>query len=1214
MNFIEKIARHLFGGSKNRSLMKSIYSRRFLLFASLIVLLVMFIYFPGTLVGTLGTILNFQNFDDALFSGVFTFASYHDCVASFGNPCKNTNACGTTGSLGFIQCDGSCSGSTPAVPYTVDDTCNRNSCGGTGTITDACTGTCSASPPFIYTVGDTCNRNSCGGTGTITDQCTGACSASAPTVYTVGAACNRNSCGGTGTITDACTGACSASPPTIYTLGESCTSSPNACDETNGTITDSCSGTCTAPSNPSTCANNVGEAGYQCSSGCTAPADRVTSCRGGAGGSLSSGVNSGSFPEYYGINNAWNNVACGPSSTYSCPVGSTTNVYLQYSTETNYDFVKIYNGAGSLLEQFSGSSGYVWKGPYAVSSLQFGFTSDSSVPGSNFDIWKVECVAPADATVPSVSANNASNSWFSSRTTTLSVSDAGGVNQARYNWDSNPMNAGCTSGGTTFTNGVSLTVSAGSHRLYLCARDNAGLTNTWDSGADQYRVDATKPASAISPAPSAWQRAGFTVSVSDTDTGGSGFFAEGGRYHVFERIPAGSFIQTVNDAQRTLTSSTPVIPVGSGITNGCSKEGSQTCQVQVFARDQAGNTGDPAAEGDFVTVNIDYTAPSVGLISPINAVTNIATTLSAAVSDGVSGIDYCELVVGGVIQTGIMILSGTPVASASKSHTFTVSGTYPVHATCYDKAGNPTIGTDASVVVGVPSLTFPSGTWQRLWYATSGASPTFTASNFLGEGPNESVEQFTKDWDGDNTIIAHGTPNNIGFKSSRTINFPFASTYRFTIGSDDGIRLFLDEAVTPFCNQWSNDGYRTKSCDVSISPAGNHKFELDYYENTGNAKVSFSYELAPCTKSSDDLHSSTSATVNTAVATKPVPITITHTGSDNDGSGVIFQFNGPLAAGGQFGTPPSGAQIQMDDQPVGAGDCDDDLVWDTRWEDPTGNENLRVYTNTPTPSFSGSHSLSFGFSIFMDSAVIKSTGARTASRSGTISGSGDPITFSAVSALDEKYEIVECTTNAHCTPGSGSANSDANASKAYCNGGATRTTSNFPLNTCIDSVAPTSKITNISSTPGFAIGVPVGAVSAFLKADNNGDTPKVYNIVVEDVDTGSGLDKCLYSINGGATKERTCGGLSLKVGKPGAVGNLDEPKCTTEGRNQCKIKVWATDKAGNTNAVTERIVGDTEVFSTTIEKDQSEYNDFTKHPLGFNVFWFGVDWTPPTAQ
>src|SRR5680860_1103845 len=104
-----------------------------------------------------------------------------------------------------IEC--SCSNSCNV---NVGNDCNRNACGGSGTI--QCNGACSATAPTLYGTAN-CNRNTCGGTGT-TNNCTGACSASAPTLYGT-AACNRNACGGTGT-TNNCTGACSASAPSLY--------------------------------------------------------------------------------------------------------------------------------------------------------------------------------------------------------------------------------------------------------------------------------------------------------------------------------------------------------------------------------------------------------------------------------------------------------------------------------------------------------------------------------------------------------------------------------------------------------------------------------------------------------------------------------------------------------------------------------------------------------------------------------------------------------------------------------------------------------------------------------------------------------------------------------------------------------------------------------------------------------------------------------------
>jgi len=71
-----------------------------------------------------------------------------------------------------------------------------------------------------YTIGEDCNVNSCGTVGgTVTDACTGSCSGSTPaTPYTFGADCNVNACGTAGgTITNECTGTCSGSTPAVPT-------------------------------------------------------------------------------------------------------------------------------------------------------------------------------------------------------------------------------------------------------------------------------------------------------------------------------------------------------------------------------------------------------------------------------------------------------------------------------------------------------------------------------------------------------------------------------------------------------------------------------------------------------------------------------------------------------------------------------------------------------------------------------------------------------------------------------------------------------------------------------------------------------------------------------------------------------------------------------------------------------------------------------------
>jgi prepilin-type N-terminal cleavage/methylation domain-containing protein len=126
-----------------------------------------------------------------------------------------------------------------------------------------------------------------------------------------------------------------------------------------------------------------------------------------------------------------------------------------------------------------------------------------------------------DTVNPLVSASNASSTWFTSRTTTVSASDAlSGLSAVRYAWDTNNLNADC-SGGTATSNGAVLTVSHGSHRLYLCSKDNAGNVATYDSGVDQFRVDTTAPTVTISYSNAylATTSQSITFSASDSETG-----------------------------------------------------------------------------------------------------------------------------------------------------------------------------------------------------------------------------------------------------------------------------------------------------------------------------------------------------------------------------------------------------------------------------------------------------------------------------------------------------------------------------------------------------------------------------------------------------------------------------------------------------------------------------------------------------------------------
>ncbi len=108
----------------------------------------------------------------------------YPCDANQGHSCTSgQNSCGQSSS-GTIQCDGSCSASTPSNPAGLGNSCqsSSNSCGQTNTGTIQCDGSCSASAPANPAgFGSACySYNSCNMSTQGIYLCDGSCSAQAP--------------------------------------------------------------------------------------------------------------------------------------------------------------------------------------------------------------------------------------------------------------------------------------------------------------------------------------------------------------------------------------------------------------------------------------------------------------------------------------------------------------------------------------------------------------------------------------------------------------------------------------------------------------------------------------------------------------------------------------------------------------------------------------------------------------------------------------------------------------------------------------------------------------------------------------------------------------------------------------------------------------------------------------------------------------------------
>jgi hypothetical protein len=127
--------------------------------------------------------------------------------------------------------------------------------------------------------------------------------------------------------------------------------------------------------------------------------------------------------------------------------------------------------------------------------------------------------------------------------------------------------------------------------------------------------------------------------------------------------------------------------------------------------------------------------------------------------------------------------------------------------------------------------------------------PSWYGRYYDGTGLSESKFEFDRydaspnfDWGGGRPSEGSrdvGGNNTFSIKWIRTQNFSSPGTYRFTVGSDDGTRLYVNGNLV--INNWNNQSYSQsiRTAEVDIQDNCQVQLELRYYENSGQAQVSY---------------------------------------------------------------------------------------------------------------------------------------------------------------------------------------------------------------------------------------------------------------------------------------------------------------------------------------------------------------------------------------
>jgi len=153
-------------------------------------------------------------------------------------------------------------------------------------------------------------------------------------------------------------------------------------------------------------------------------------------------------------------------------------------------------------------------------------------------------------------------------------------------------------------------------------------------------------------------------------------------------------------------------------------------------------------------------------------------------------------------------------------------------------AGNHAIQVDYFQGVGDASL---SVSWDYIV-----AQSTAWLAQYYNNANLQGAPALTRYENGINYFWGNGSPDPAvapdNFSVRWTATLPFsAATYRFTLAGDDGVRLYIDNALV--IDQWRIQPPTAYSIDVNLA-AGLHTLRVEYFEGTGAAIVRLDYQVA----------------------------------------------------------------------------------------------------------------------------------------------------------------------------------------------------------------------------------------------------------------------------------------------------------------------------------------------------------------------------------
>ena len=116
-------------------------------------------------------------------------------------------------------------------------------------------------------------------------------------------------------------------------------------------------------------------------------------------------------------------------------------------------------------------------------------------------------------------------------------------------------------------------------------------------------------------------------------------------------------------------------------------------------------------------------------------------------------------------------------------------------------------------------------------------------NRFLTTRPTQIITQGTNgklnfNW-GEGSPLPGILTDNFSARWRGMITVPETAIYTFSLGSDDGSRLYINNQLV--IDQWQDQGYTVRTADVGLSK-GKHQVRVEYYEKTGAARISLDWQ------------------------------------------------------------------------------------------------------------------------------------------------------------------------------------------------------------------------------------------------------------------------------------------------------------------------------------------------------------------------------------